>query len=139
MPRGTTKTARKLRRDQTNPERLLWRHLRGRRFRGIKFRGQVPIAGYVADLVCERARLIIEIDGGQHSGNTNDAERTAHLEAAGYAILRFWNNDVITNTNSVLEQVEEMLALAGHAKEANPLTLSLSPWERGPDAGNDQD
>jgi very-short-patch-repair endonuclease len=91
--------------------------LRDRRLKGAKFRRQVPIEGYIADFVCEDSRLIIEIDGSQHSEEI-DAERTAHLETAGYTVIRFWNNDVMTNGGSVLEQIAEMLVLAGQASEA---------------------
>jgi very-short-patch-repair endonuclease len=117
VSRGT-KIARKLRLWQTDAEKFLWRRLRDRRLPGAKFRRQAPIEGHVADFVCEDARLIVEIDGGQHAGNKADAVRTARLEAAGYAVLRFWNNDVMTNMDGVLEKILEMLQLSGQSTEA---------------------
>ena len=99
-------TARRLRRDQTDAERTLWFRLRDRRLMGMKFRRQMPVASYVVDFCCEAARLIIELDGGQHNEHPEkDARRTAVLEAQGYLVLRFWNNDVLRNTEGVLESI----------------------------------
>ena len=96
-------TARRLRRDQTDAERTLWFRLRDRRLMGMKFRRQMPVASYVVDFCCEAARLIIELDGGQHNEHPEkDARRTAVLEAQGYLVLRFWNNDVLRNTEGCL-------------------------------------
>lgn len=98
--------ARKLRRNQTDAERALWFRLRDRRLEGLKFRRQMPIASYVVDFCCESARLIIELDGGQHANSQEeDAKRTAALEAQGYLVLRFWNNDVLKNTDGVVESI----------------------------------
>jgi very-short-patch-repair endonuclease len=103
-------TARRLRRGQTDAERVLWLRLRDRRLNGWKFKRQVPIDRYVADFCCADGRLIIELDGGQHSTSTEaDAKRTEILEAMGYLVLRFWNNDVLKNTNGVLEAIAETL------------------------------
>ncbi len=99
-------TARRLRRDQTNAERTLWFRLRDRRLNGMKFRRQTPIASYVVDFCCEASRLIIELDGGQHALiKEQDAKRTEDLEARGYIVLRFWNNDVLRNIDGVLETI----------------------------------
>jgi len=99
-------TARRLRRDQTDAERTLWFRLRDRRLNGLKFRRQMPIKSYVVDFCCESARLIVELDGGQHvERNLEDAKRTADLEACGYLVLRFWNNDVLRNTDGVVETI----------------------------------
>ncbi len=96
--------ARRLRRDQTDAERTLWFRLRDRRLNGLKFRRQMPIASYVVDFCCEASRLIIELDGGQHSARSEqDAKRTAVLESQGYFILCFWNDDVLRNIDGVLE------------------------------------
>ena len=98
-----TGIARRLRRDQTDAERVLWFRLRDRRLNGLKFRRQVPIKSYVVDFCCESARLIIELDGGQHADrNDEDAKRTADLEACGYLVLRFWNNEVLRNIDGVV-------------------------------------
>jgi very-short-patch-repair endonuclease len=99
-------TARRLRRDQTDAERALWFRLRDRRLAGLKFRRQRPIASYVADFCCESARLIVELDGGQHAtSQEEDAKRTAALEAQDYLVLRFWNDDVLKNADGVVESI----------------------------------
>jgi len=94
--------ARRLRRDQTKAEKTFWRAVSGRRLAGLKFRRQVQIGSYIADFVCHEQRLIVEIDGGQHTPGY-DAARTAFLERAGYRVVRFWNTDVLENTAGVLE------------------------------------
>ncbi len=97
--------ARVLRKDQTKAEALLWRHLRNRRFNGLKFRRQHPVPPYIADFCCEEKRLIIELDGGQHSPEIDKA-RTAFLEQKGYGILRFWNNELFDNIEGVLHVIQ---------------------------------
>lgn len=102
----TVTIARKLRRDQTDAERTLWFRLRDRRLVGLKFRRQMPIDRYVVDFCCEAAHLVIEVDGGQHAQNAAlDLKRTRALEAMGYLVLRFWNNDVLQNTDGVVETI----------------------------------
>jgi very-short-patch-repair endonuclease len=94
--------AKRLRRDQTEAERRMWRLLRPFRDDGIPFRRQAPIGSYVADVVWLSGRLLIEIDGGQHNedvGLARDATRTRWLESQGFEVLRFWNNDVLRNGN----------------------------------------
>src|SRR4029077_17652797 len=87
-------------------ERVLWFRLRGCRLRGLKFKRQMPIDRYVVDFCCADARLIIELDGGQHAIRTEeDARRTRIFEAMGYLVLRFWNNDVLQNIEGVLEEI----------------------------------
>ena len=104
--------ARRLRRDQTDAERALWFRLRDRRLKGLKFRRQMPIKSYVVDFCCESARLIIELDGGQHAERSiEDTRRTADLEAYGYLVLRFWNNDVLSNIEGVLQTI---VTIASH-------------------------
>jgi len=103
---GNTNFAKQLRRNQTDAERVLWLRLRNRRLNGLKFKRQVPIDRYVVDFCSSEARLIIELDGGQHAARvTQDANRTKILEAMGYLVLRFWNNDVLQNTDGVLEDI----------------------------------
>jgi very-short-patch-repair endonuclease len=97
--------ARRLSRDQTDAERALWFRLRDRRLNGLKFRRQMPIASYVVDFCCETSRLIVELDGGQHAASTADAARTAVLEAQGYLVLPFWNDDALKNTDGVIESI----------------------------------
>lgn len=98
--------ARSPRRTGTDAENLMWKHLRARRLGGHKFRRQVPIGRYIADFLCEEAALIVELDGGQHADNqTYDEARSHWLGTKGFHLLRFWNNDVLTNTESVLEKI----------------------------------
>ncbi|MAT65925.1 MAG: DNA methylase [Gammaproteobacteria bacterium] len=103
--------ARKLRRQASDAEQLLWRHLRARRLDGYKFRRQVVIAPYIVDFVCFEAGLIVEADGGQHSGQKDyDARRSARLERMGYRVVRFWNHEILTETSAVLEQIRQVLS-----------------------------
>ena len=109
----TVATARRLRRNETDAERVLWQRLRGRRLDGLKFKRQVTIAGKIADFACADAKLIIEGDGSQHADQiSEDADRTQALEAAGYAVLRFWNTDVLVNLEGVLTTVLEHVIAA---------------------------
>jgi len=120
MKRLNVDRARGLRQTMTDAERTLWRHLRNRQLSGLKFRRQHEIDRYIVDFVCTEALLIVELDGGQHADQVNyDERRTQQLEAMGYRVLRFWNNDVLVNIDSVLEVVME--ALASPAPHPNPL------------------
>ncbi|MEN6540524.1 MAG: endonuclease domain-containing protein [Mizugakiibacter sp.] len=97
----------------TDAERMLWRHLRGRHFQGWKFRRQHPVETYIVDFVCLEARLVIELDGGQHADNADaNAARSAKLAEAGFRVLRFWNDAVLTQTDAVLESVFAALGAA---------------------------
>lgn len=100
--------ARRLRRDATDAETLLWARLRNRQLYGAKFRRQVPIGRFIADFLCFEARLIVEADGGHHSVEA-DAERTAFLEAQGFTVIRFWNHEVLGNIDGVLETIARHL------------------------------
>ena len=105
--------ARALRRNSTEAERLLWSELRDHRLVGISFRRQVPIKNFVADFVCHAAKLVIELDGGQHfsdDGESADAARSAVIEAEGFRVLRFSNHDVMTNRTGVLETIAAAVA-----------------------------
>jgi very-short-patch-repair endonuclease len=98
--------ARAMRAAPTEAERKLWWHLRHRiPTPGTHFRRQVRIDRYIADFVCHAARLVIEVDGSQHAGSGVDEERTKALEANGYRVLRYWNNDVLANIDGVLEDI----------------------------------
>ncbi|HXN78187.1 MAG TPA: DUF559 domain-containing protein, partial [Candidatus Dormibacteraeota bacterium] len=104
---------RALRRNMGDAEKKLWFHLRRRKMAGHRFRRQVPIGSYIADFACLSARLIIEIDGGQHSEENNqvlDAQRTDWLETRGYRVLRFWNSYVLTEIDSVTETIFNALS-----------------------------
>ena len=100
--------ARALRKNSTNAERILWSALRYHRLNGASFRRQVPIATYIADFVCHAAKLVIELDGGQHfspAQEAADARRSAIIKAKGFRVLRFNNHDVMTNRVGVLETI----------------------------------
>jgi adenine-specific DNA-methyltransferase len=100
----TNRHAGSLRRNATDAEAKLWQCLRNRRLGGFKFRRQATVGYYVADFLCAEKRLIVELDGGQHTPE-RDAGRTARLGALGYRVIRFWNNDVLGNTEAVLEAI----------------------------------
>jgi very-short-patch-repair endonuclease len=117
--------ARALRKNSTDAERVLWSELRDHRLNGASFRRQVPIDNYIADFICHAARLIIELDGGQHFSDQSeaaDAARSAVIEAKGFQVLRFGNHDVMTNRAGELETIAAAVA-------ARAPTLTL-PRER---------
>ena len=98
--------ARSLRKNQTDVEQLMWKYLRNRRLFNFKFRRQFPIEPYIADFACLELKLIIELDGGQHASRINyDNHRSLFLKQRGFKVIRFWNNDVIENTEGVLEAI----------------------------------
>ncbi len=100
--------AKELHRSMTEAEARLWSHLRAHRMKDIHFRNQHAIGGYIVDFCAPRLKLIIELDGSKHLEQQEyDAERTAFLEAKGYRILRFWNNDVMNNIEAVLDSIWE--------------------------------
>ena len=103
-------TARSLRKNPTEAERLLWRHLRLHQLGGWKFRRQQPVRTYIVDFVCLEKRLIVEVDGGQHAAQMEqDAQRAAWLEAEGFRVLRFWNTEVLRDTTAVQETIRAAL------------------------------
>ena len=98
--------ARQLRKQSTDAEKILWRHIRSRQLAGYKFRRQAPIGKYIVDFLCYEQKLVIEIDGGQHQlRSKSDRERTNWLEAQGFRVVRFWNNQVLAETEAVLEAI----------------------------------
>ena len=99
--------ARGLRRKETNAEKKLWLRIRNRQIDGWKFRRQVPYGPYVLDFFCFEASLVLEVDGGQHADERveHDRKRTAFLERDGLSVLRFWNGDVLTNLDAVVETI----------------------------------
>ncbi|MDD2775091.1 MAG: endonuclease domain-containing protein [Gallionella sp.] len=98
--------AKTLRSHQTDAELRLWYHLRAHRFLDFKFKRQKPIGNYIVDFVCLEKKLIVELDGGQHGGQMQyDLARDAWLREQGYTVLRFWNNDVMQQLESVLEAI----------------------------------
>lgn len=100
--------AKGMRRQPTDAEKVLWRHLRNRQLAGVKFRRQEPIGPFIVDFVAMDLHLIIELDGGQHEV-AGDARRTAILEDDGYRLIRFWNNDVLQNPDGVLAKILEVI------------------------------
>ncbi len=98
-----------LRSTPTDAETKLWAHIRRRQLCGLKFRRQYAIDKYIVDFICLDKALIIEVDGGQHSENPKDTERTRVLESNGFVVLRFWNNDVLSNIDGVLLEIERFL------------------------------
>ena len=107
MPINLTAVARGLRKNSTDAERLLWRHLKAKQLDGLKFRQQEQIGRFIADFVCYEKRLIIEADGGQHAQEKEkDEERTQWLNSQGFTVLRFWNNEILTNIEGVMEVIQ---------------------------------
>ena len=105
--------ARELRKNSTDAERILWSELRDHRLNGAGFRRQVPIKNYIVDFACHAAKLVVELDGGQHftdQAEVADAARSAVIEARGFLVLRFSNHDVMTNRVGVLETIATALA-----------------------------
>jgi very-short-patch-repair endonuclease len=115
---GSTKSARALRKQPTDAEKVMWRLLRGG-FPDARFRRQVPIRSFIADFASHAAQLVVEVDGGQH-GDESDAGRTSLIEAEGYQLLRFWNHEVIGNRDGVHSVIAA--ALRGrHPHPASPI------------------
>jgi very-short-patch-repair endonuclease len=109
----------------TDAERLLWSRLRRRQVFGLRFRRQHPIGPFIADFACTQAKLVVELDGGQHAlTGGKDAARTRWLERSGYRVLRFWNNDVLTHIDAVVYLVA--------SATRRPPSLTLPP----PGGGN---
>ncbi len=124
---------RTLRREQTQAELLLWQCVRNRRLHGFKFRRQHGIGPYFADFVCLELGLIVELDGSQHlepQQMEKDARRTRFLEALGYRVIRFWDDDVLRDTDCVLDEISRMMRAAPH-----PACRPPSPRRRGEGRG----
>jgi len=112
MAKRLTHLAKNLRKRSTDAELLLWSRVRAGRFESLRFRRQHPIGQHIVDFVCLEKKLVIELDGGQHNLPDNiqkDKQRDAWLEKEGYTVVRFWDNEVIMNTNGVLEVIRERL------------------------------
>lgn len=121
--RAGVRAARDLRSHATDAESLLWRHLRARQLTGLKLRRQHPLAGYVLDFVCLEAKLVVEVDGGQHaepSAAARDVRRTQILEAQGLRVLRFWNHDVLSNIEGVLQAIADAATLTQPSPQPSP-------------------
>lgn len=126
-PRRTTpkgyKNARELRKELTPAERKLWAYLRGDKL-GVNFRRQHAVGNYIADFCSPKAKLIIELDGSQHLDQQEyDAERTKYLEAQGYKVIRFWNNQVMNEINAVILVIMEAVKTTPPQPSPNPTVL----------------
>ena len=128
--RFAAQAAKALRTNMSEAERKLWRYLRNRQFQGLKFVRQLPVGPYIADFACREADLIIEVDGSQHAENASDDLRTHALASHGYAVIRLWNQDVLSNIDGVFAVLTEYLEKAPSPglRFAKP---DLSPEGRG--------
>ena len=102
--------ARNLRKNSTIQERRLWNLLKNRQFHNLKFKRQQPIGDYIVDFICKEAKIIIEINGGQHNEPENieyDKTRTEYLNTLGYKVIRFWNNEIYENIEGVVLRLKE--------------------------------
>jgi len=108
-PRHTLQAfAKELRNNSTEAERLLWCHLRNSQLEGVKFRRQQPVETYIVDFISFDKRIVIELDGGQHSEDIeSDQQRDACLRRNGFVVLRFWNNEIFENIGGVLEVIRQ--------------------------------
>ena len=115
--------ARELRKQSTDAERLLWSRLRDRRLMGLKFKRQCPIGSYIVDFVCKERDLVIEIDGGHHQEQrASDQSRTEWLSSCGYGVIRYWNNQVLDDIDSVLESIRVTLEAGTSSSPQPPIT-----------------
>ena len=123
----TTLRSRALRKQSTEAEKLLWQKLRRKQSHGLRFRRQFPLGPYFGDFVCLPARLVIEVDGGQHAEAAqaeHDARRSDWLRAENFRVLRFWNPDIFENMDGVLDMIDAAI-------RETPLPLSPSRKGRG--------
>ena len=112
----------------TDAEAKLWSRLRGGRLLGTKFRRQVPIGSCIADFCCRNPKLVIEVDGGQHAEHAaQDAARTRMIVQHGYTVLRFWNDEVLKNTEGVLEAIAREVTRRKLAPSPSPLRAPGRP------------
>ena len=102
--------ARELRRDMTPAERKLWQVLKGRHLDGHRFRRQHPMGPYIADFACLESGVVIEVDGGQHDESEEELRRDRFMEAKGFKVLRFWNNEIMANLEGVGSVIAQRLA-----------------------------
>ena len=111
MASKLTARAKNLCKDSTDAERLLWSHIRAHRLNGIKFKRQQPLGPYIVDFVCFESKLVVELDGGQHAeARTRDIVREDWIRSQGFHVLRFWNNEVLSNIEGVMQQITAHLS-----------------------------
>ncbi|MEO3430819.1 DUF559 domain-containing protein [Pelagibius sp. CAU 1746] len=117
-----SKNARQLRGNMTEAEQRLWSVLRRRQLDGLRFRRQVPLGRFIVDFACYEARIVAELDGGQHTeSEVEDAARNQWLEDRGFRVLRFWNDEIFENLEGVLEVIRAAAASDLHKKSPLPL------------------
>jgi precorrin-8X/cobalt-precorrin-8 methylmutase len=132
MPDHLKGAARRLRKDMTEAEKLLWSRLRAHRFDGASFRRQAVLGPYVVDFLYAATKLVVEVDGSQHAASNSDAARDAWLAAHGYRVVRYWNNEVLGNLDGVLEDLYRQLPEREGAPSPGP---SPRRGEGGPGGG----
>lgn len=116
--------AKTLRQNKTEAEALLWKHLRAHRLDGQKFRRQQPLGPYIVDFVHSGSRVIVEADGGQHNDDVRDDERDAWLRHEGFTVLRFWNHEILQDTDAVLTTI---WAAVSERLPLSPLDVCVEP------------
>ena len=121
---------RELRRNASIAENRLWYVLRNRGLAGLKFVRQFPVGPYITDFACREAALVIELDGGQHADNATDAVRTAFLNAEGYSVWRFWNDEVLNHRDTVCELILGVID-GSPSPDLRFAPATLSPMGRG--------
>ena len=113
MPINLAEVAKDLRKRMTDAENILWQRLKAKRLNGLKFRRQEQIGRFIVDFVCFEKGIIVEADGGQHAiEGEKDEERTQWLNSQGYTVLRFWNNEILSNTEGVMEEIRSACVAA---------------------------
>ncbi|PKQ01223.1 MAG: hypothetical protein CVT74_00380 [Alphaproteobacteria bacterium HGW-Alphaproteobacteria-13] len=106
-----TARSRELRLNATDAERKLWAQISARKIASVRFNRQFPIGPFICDFVSRSAKLVIEVDGGQHAVDVaKDEARTAYLKTRGYRVIRFWNNDILERIEGVVSEIERVLA-----------------------------
>ena len=145
---GKTTQARNLRQNDQEAEYRLWSDLRNRRLNGYKFSRQIPLGPYIVDFLCREQGLVVEIDGSQHAQSRSDALRTHWLNAKGYAVIRFWNEEILKERRAVLETILAVLTGKIHARDTvlrfyparqPPMTEAWQPEATSSRAGGHQD
>ena len=113
------KRAKALRQNMSEAEQRLWQYLRARRLQGFKFRRQQPLGVYIVDFVCTHPKLVVEADGGQHADQADyDETRSRFLQQQGFTVLRFWNHEILQQTDEVLAQILRTLQALSDSAEA---------------------
>lgn len=131
LPTSTLSLARKLRKQSTDAEQRIWYYLRAKRVTSLKWRRQHPIPPYVADFYCHHAKLVVELDGGQHEAY-KDSRRTEYLRSQGIEVIRFWDHDVLSKTEAVMDEILRVI-------QRRTLSPGPSPGGRGEQRKSDKD